>query len=333
MIKALANALHGRLARGPMWLARAYISAVSLISRNFLPQSLARRIHNSVCGYIYGRRWQAMDFAPREVQMAAHTTVAFVPHLDGFEAEALFSRRFDYEAPVMKWLEANLTSRYRQVIEIGANVGIYTVFFDALFKQAATAGDELPPRILSFEPSPKAYRRLLDNLAANEAQFVQSYQVAVGTESGFATFHEPVGHLTNGSFVREFSEIFGKNIVETIVVTLAAPALEQWLTPPRRTLMKIDVEGFEPELLTALRPVIERHHPDLLLEVLPFTVDALNRCPPPGGLRALSHHRPWNRSDAHPPGRQGSSGLAADLAAQPDAVATPLKSVELFELE
>jgi hypothetical protein len=33
-------------------------------------------------------------------------------------------------------------------------------------------------------------------------------------------------------------------------------------------LLKIDAEGFKPRLLGAMAPVLERHRPDLLIEVL-----------------------------------------------------------------
>lgn len=63
------------------------------------------------------------------------------------------------------------------------------------------------------------------------------------------------------------------------MIVLAAPRLERWVSTATRTLVKIDVEGFEPELLVALGPVLQRHRPDLLIEVRPFTLDKLNADP------------------------------------------------------
>lgn len=93
------------------------------------------------------------------------------------------------------------------------------------------------------------------------------------------TFHEPVGHLTNGSLLREFSAIFTGSIDETVVLVVAAPELERWISTASRALLKIDAEGFEPELLAALGPVLQRYRPDLLVEVLPFTLEKLNADP------------------------------------------------------
>lgn len=278
MIKTIANYTHDRLSRGPAWLAQAYINLMSFASRWLLPRSLSLRIHNSVCGYIYGRRWKPMRFAARKVRMGEGTAVSFVPDLSGFEGEALFCRDFSYEPALVRWLEANAAARYDLVIEIGANVGIYTVFLDALYRSAPLPRD-VTPRIVSFEPSEKAYRRLLANLAANGTSFVNTYQSAIGRSSGVQTFFEPTHHLTNGSFVRSFSEFFSSEIVESRVVTLAAAELDRWLeTAGGRSLIKIDVEGFEPQLLEALGPSIEKYRPDLIIEVLPVTAEALNEC-------------------------------------------------------
>jgi len=51
------------------------------------------------------------------------------------DQSVLFTKRLDYEQPVFCWLEKNATERYDIVIEIGANVGLYTVFLDALIRR------------------------------------------------------------------------------------------------------------------------------------------------------------------------------------------------------
>lgn len=274
MINSIAKAVHGRLARGPRSLAFAYISFWSWVSRRFLPVTLQRRVRNSICSN--GHDWPKMDFSPRRVLLGARTEVALIPHWNEFDQEALFLNALEYEVPVFHWLEANVAATYDLILEIGANAGLYTVFFDALFKGGSSTTKR---RIVSFEPAPEAYRRLIANMVVNEVHHVVAYQAAVGERSGLEAFYEPVGHLTNGSLLREFSEIFSGEIDETVAIVLAAPELERWVSRAARTLVKIDVEGFEPELLAALGPVLRRHRPDLLIEVLPFALDKLNADP------------------------------------------------------
>ncbi len=215
-----------------------------------------------------------MRFAPRSVRPAASVEIMLTPHLEEFDAEALFRRDLTYEKPVFAWLADNVPAAYDLVIEIGANVGVFTIFLDALYRDTKEA-----PRIVAFEPSRRAFARLLENLAANDTRFTSVFQAAIGPTSGLQTFFEPVGHLTNGSFLREFSEIFSDRIEESVAVTVAASELERWLAPARRALIKIDVEGFEPRLVMALKPLLERYKPDLLIEVVPFTVEELEQSP------------------------------------------------------
>lgn len=311
LIDGLATFLHGRLARGPYPLARAYIWLMSWTSRTLLPVSLQRRVRNSICSH--GHKWPEMGFRAHRVRLGTATEVALVPHWDEFDQEALFLTTLEYETPVFAWLEDNVADTYDLILEIGANAGLYTVFFDALLKHAllkrTPAVASRKPRVVAFEPSREAYRRLIANLAANDARHVTPYQAAIGETSGLVTFFEPKKHLTNGSLLREFSAIFTDEIEESVAVVLAASELARWLAAADRALLKIDVEGYEPTLLTGLAPLLRQHHPDILIEVLPYTLDALNDHPAlagydkylllPGGpekasaFHASNRHRDW----------------------------------------
>lgn len=277
MIGALADRVHRALAQGPRSLSSAYITSLSWISRNLLARSAQRRVRNAICSY--GHQWPDFAFAPRRVRVGTRTRIALIPHWGEFDQEALFLSALEYEVPVMRWLEDNVGMTYDLVIEIGANAGLYTTFFDALMKAAPVFPDGRERRIVSFEPSGEAYRRLLANLAVNETRHVVAFHAAVGERSGLAPFFEPRQHLTNGSLLRGFSENFTDRIDEATAVVVAASELTRWLAPAGRALIKMDVEGFEPALLTAMTPLLDRHRPDLLIEVLPFTLDALNEIP------------------------------------------------------
>jgi FkbM family methyltransferase len=276
LIRQCAQRLHAALARGPRWLAYSYLCLLSAVSRNLLPFPLAQRAYNSVC--LQGIVWPEMRFAPRRVRLGAKVEMMLTPHLEEFDAEALFFRGLTYERPVFAWLADNVPGTYDLVIEIGANVGVFTIFLDALCQQAK-AQPSSAPRIVAFEPSQGAFARLLENVAANDMRFSSIFQAAIGPTSKLQTFFEPKGHLTNGSFLREFSEIFSDRIEENVAVMVSAMELERWLKPARRALIKIDVEGFEPDLVTALKPLLDRYRPDVLIEVVPFTVDELERSP------------------------------------------------------
>jgi FkbM family methyltransferase len=241
---------------------RLYIELISSISRR-LPRTWTTHIQSSVSGYALP--WSQKEFPPRTVEVGTATKIRLTPHLGEFDETALFSRRMDYEREVFVWLEQHATGSYDIVMEIGANVGIYTCFIDALIK--ATPEARLK-EVVAFEPSQEAYRRLLNNLTANEARVVQPFNAAVGKEAGFRSFFEPKNHLTNGSFLKEFSQIFSGDVSETSVLAIGPADLHRFLKGRQRPLIKMDVEGYEATLLSDMAEIIDIYCPDFLIEVL-----------------------------------------------------------------
>ena len=235
-----------------------------------MPKCVACHVRNSLCGSAHD--WPSLGFGPKKVVLGKATSVLLVPHIGEFDEYALFTKNLDYEAPVFEWLERNVALAYDIVVEVGANVGIYTIFFAALMRYRTSR----LAKVVAFEPSPEAFARLLQNLRANHtAGSVIAFQAAVGGSAGLRLFFEPRGHLTNGSFVREFSEKFSDSIAETPVVMIHGKELERFFVDGEKALIKIDVEGYEPRLIGALSPLISKYRPDLLIEVLSDTAGEL----------------------------------------------------------
>ena len=130
MIKRLATGLHAMLARGPECLARIYIEFLSRCCRTVLPTRISNRIRNSI-----RHHWPQMSFSAREVIVGSATKINLVPHLGEFDEAGLFGKQLGYEDASFKWLDANASDSYDLIIEIGANVGVFTVFFDALARR------------------------------------------------------------------------------------------------------------------------------------------------------------------------------------------------------
>jgi FkbM family methyltransferase len=278
LLKRASYAFHKTLASGPQRIAQSYISLLSVLSRQ-MSLHLSARIQD----YINWFAWPELTFKPRTVAVTERVIVSIVPHLGEFDQAALFRKKLNYEAPVFKWFEHYAAREYDMVIEIGANVGIYTVFLDTLIK----AGRSRLTKVIAFEPSREVYRRLLENLRANNTQHVIAFQAAIGLASGFQSFFEPAarGHLTNGSLIQEFAQHFADTVSETVVLVIAAQELQKYFEASKNTLVKMDVEGFEPFLIAAMAPLINKYHPDLLIEVLNVTADQLDKAKPLSGYR------------------------------------------------
>ena len=263
LLHDVGRGLHERLARHPRWAERWFDSLAWL--RHAPDGTYKVRLSNSVAAV----RWPELSLRPRRVLLGRDTEVWLRPHPGEFDFGALLHRRLGYEPEVFTWLEAELTN-YDAVVEIGANVGVFSVFMSARRKRLGRAA----PRILAFEPSRLAFERLLDNLRLNRSE-VESFNCAVGDRSGVASLYEPAGHLTNGSFEREFAQNFSSDVHESRVIVISERELAALVGESRRTLAKIDVEGAEVKVLRGLQPWITAHRPDIVLEVLPEYARAL----------------------------------------------------------
>jgi FkbM family methyltransferase len=136
------------------------------------------------------------------------------------------------------------------VVDVGANVGLFSI---------SKASDPKVGTVYAFEPDPRAYSRLLKNLAANSAANVTATRKAVWNSVGTARLRLKK-HTTSSTI----SGMGGRGVVvETI--SLDAFARDHQIVPIG--ILKIDVEGAElevlqgaQEVLTATRQIVAECH-------------------------------------------------------------------------
>lgn len=241
------------------WCPSAYLRAWGAVLRPLPDSALKQRVTNTFTSH----SWPDIALAPRVISVAGQE-ITVVPYPHDITMQAHWSRTLRYEAGLNSWLASR---QYDVIIEIGANVGIHTCALAKLFPHAA---------IHSFEPSQKVFAKLLTNLALNAADNVQAYCLAIADRAGFAAFFEPEGHNTNGSFVRAMASQFTDSVSETLVPTIGPDELASLIPAEQRVLIKLDIEAAEPMVLTSLRDLLSERRPDLVIEVLSSTADALN---------------------------------------------------------
>ncbi len=259
LVKKAGKLLHSTVSRNRT-LAICYLRALGQVCRALPDGNWKQFVSNS----IHSVTWPEFALSPVSVRFPIGDLQATIePHLGEFDFSAHLNQRLAYEPEVFLWLESRA---YNAIVEIGANVGVFSLYLAKRFPAA---------RVYSFEPSRLAFSRLLANVQRNPCPNLVPFNCAIFSTSGFLKFHEPVGHLTNGSFSAEFAGLFSDQVVTTLVPALAASSMADFFESPR-VLLKIDVEGAEPHVLAAMRDLILEHRPDLLIEVLPSTVAALN---------------------------------------------------------
>ena len=138
--------------------------------------------------------------------------------------------------------------RYRRTLDIGANVGLHSMIM-------ARCGFA----VTSFEPDPKHFAWLSENLRLNHCTTVQPLQAAVSDHEGQMEFVRVLGNTT-GSHLAGAKDPYGELERFPVQVENIAKHLVGV------DLVKIDAEGHEPEILFAA-PMEALQHCDVMLEV------------------------------------------------------------------
>lgn len=163
----------------------------------------------------------------------------------------------DYE-PLVRELFASALIPERDVIDVGANVGFFTVFAASRL----TTG-----RVLSAEPGKAVFERLSANVAHNGVSArVILFKGLVSSENGEGTINTTVGKEEYSSSVAFANPAtVGLQVVAERVPmrTLDDLVNEHKLSP---SVIKIDVEGAEALVLEGARNVLLQHRPKIVCE-------------------------------------------------------------------
>mgnify|MGYP000317690686 CR=1 FL=1 len=253
--RLLASRLHALIARFTT-LSRCYLLLWALAIRCFGKIIPREKIIATLSWYA----WPANVFSAKTVAVTDAVSFQLVPHVGEHDMRALFTSDLAYEPEVFAALD-RIMQGYDAIVEVGANVGFYSLYF-----AAARRSTDVP--VYCFEPSVEAFARLRTNLAINDTPNVFAIPAAVSAVAGLARFYEPAGHLTNGSMVESFAAIFSNDVRATLVPAVSGEAVQSLVQSHQHILLKIDVEGAEIDVLRSLRSFIEDKRPDIVLEVL-----------------------------------------------------------------
>ncbi|MDA1234455.1 MAG: FkbM family methyltransferase [Acidobacteria bacterium] len=162
-----------------------------------------------------------------------------------------------YEKPLLYWLRdtaALLQDEGLVFLDIGANTGQHSLFMSKLLAE-----------VHAFEPYPPILERLNYSVNFNSLTNVFIHPVGLGAENETLAFFEPPpDNQGTGSFARGLQDRSpGTTNLEIARGDdyLPAHGVE------RVDLVKIDVEGYEKNVLTGLAKTIERERPILVVEV------------------------------------------------------------------
>ena len=147
------------------------------------------------------------------------------------------------------------------VIDVGANIGLYTVFISRLLSDSG--------RVLSFEPIPETYDILKNNVANLCRRNTKVFQLALYDHSGSIDMVVPKDPDDIENFYLSYILPNDALCGNDRVLRIQAETLDSVLSKYRlRTdFIKIDVEGAELRVFYGARRSIKQHLPHIMCEI------------------------------------------------------------------
>lgn len=154
-----------------------------------------------------------------------------------------------YEIELLSWIEEQ---KYRDgiFIDVGANIGNHTIFFSKILNRETW----------SFEPYGVAHRALERNVEVNRLNNVKLFEIGLSDSESFGEmFVQNDGNIGTAAIVNSSKSNDSVELKVGDSVLREANSI---------SLIKIDVEGFELNVLRGIRNTIDKHSPTLLVECM-----------------------------------------------------------------
>jgi len=163
-----------------------------------------------------------------------------------------------YEPSIVELVKFHLDPS-KDVLDIGANVGFFSVLFGKAIHEDR--------RVLAAEPTPGALERLKYNLKRNEVDNVIIHEGLVGSSDETVSFNVVVGKEEYSSMkpiAHEHALSFDTREMQLPCRRVDELVQKNGLQPG---FMKVDVEGAEWEVFQGCVSTIEKFHPVILTEL------------------------------------------------------------------
>ena len=167
-----------------------------------------------------------------------------------------------YERPLPERLFHSARENPGVIVDVGANTGLYSLI---------ACGASMRNEVLAFEPDPSVIPILESNIALNYGVRIDVRKTALSSKPGRASLYVPLKDHglveTSSSLEADFKSEHSS--IETVDVSTLDAVLREALSPDKRvTVLKIDVEGHEFEVLAGGGWTVHRFRPLIFVEVL-----------------------------------------------------------------
>jgi len=190
---------------------------------------------------------------------------------DKIIAEGLYEKQFLYTL-VPTLIENSSVFLNSCFLDVGANIGNHSCFLSKYFA-----------KVIAFEPNPAAFHILAANIYNNNLQNIEPVQLGLGAREAILRFLQISGNLGASAF----GDSATAGVERFLQVVQGDRYLEQHSPGMPIGFVKIDVQGFEREVIEGLAATLSRDYPLVLFE------NELNEkeTPPLNALKDLGYTR------------------------------------------
>jgi FkbM family methyltransferase len=203
-------------------------------------------------------------------------TFTVLPRDRGISRELTIYRKHE---PLATQLLKQFLKPGMTVVDIGGNLGYYALL------EAQMVGNS--GRVIAIEPVTTNFAQLSQNVAANGYRNTILHNVAIGASNGTAAMY--IGKKSNWHSLHPVPW-------ETREITVRVSTLDALLAQHNLRsvdLIRMDLEGFEIEVIHGMAETFENYSPRLLVELHPHVTGVAAMLRYLGQLKALGYNLDW----------------------------------------
>ena len=194
-----------------------------------------------------------------------------------------------YEKSVLDAMCQLVHDKNCTVLDVGANIGNHSVWFSKIFDN-----------VVSFEPSERNGWIFKANIELNNITNIRLIQKGLSDTAGFIELNNDHNKLdTNNGFDQDKPFFTSKQTQQMIEIGIGDSEIAALTLSKQIGMIKVDVEGHEPQVIKGLAATIKKHRPIIYWEAFtPDTVNESKKVLEQFGLKYFYHLSP-----ARPQGR------------------------------
>jgi FkbM family methyltransferase len=184
----------------------------------------------------------------------------------------------DFE-PHMVALFKKLIRKQDCVFDVGANIGLTGILFGNIAKQ-----------VVCFEPSPTTCSLLRNNISAARLHNIEVVNLGLGAQAEEVTLTFATNNRSGGFVSDQVRPLHG-HTTENIQIARLDDVYQEF--SDNINFIKIDVEGYEGEVIKGMAEVLKRFQPIVVLELNHWCLNAFRRISVPDFFDLLRENFPY----------------------------------------